>query len=47
MTEEQRKMIEYFDREERYLSAKLARLLEIRREYINTQQLNKKVNRND
>ena len=43
MTEEQRKMIEYFDREERYLASKLARLLEIRREYINTNNLNKQV----
>lgn len=47
MTEEQRKMIEYFDREERLLAIKLQRLLEERREYINTQQLNTKVNRND
>jgi|GEM_PF-4978739 len=41
-TEQQKKVMDVFDAEERLLALKLALLLERRREYINTNELNKK-----
>lgn len=40
-TEQQKRVMDVFDAEEKLLTLKLALLLERRREYINTNELNK------
>ena len=43
MTQEQRKVLQEFDEHQEKLEQQLKALLERRREYVNTNQLNKKV----